>query len=107
MWVEATPLSRSAPGPCVLYRSARHRLLRTAVVEELLGEEPPIAAVAGDQLVVRSGLHDPPRFHHDDAVGAPYGGHAVRDHDRRATAGDARQRLANLRFGFGVHGGCG
>jgi hypothetical protein len=44
--------------------------------------ELPVGSFGFDGLLVRSGLHDPSGFEHDDVVGHPYRGEAVRDEDR-------------------------
>src|SRR6185312_7976249 len=49
-----------------------------------------VAALAADQLVVRAVLDDLALLDGDDAIGAPHGRQAVRDHDHRAVLGDRR-----------------
>ena len=58
----------------------------------------------GDQLVVRTDLHDLPGIEDDDEVGPFCGRQAVRDRDHGATAGQAVERGREGFFGLGVDG---
>src|SRR4051812_32528185 len=61
-----------------------------------------VGALAIEQLLVRALLHDAPSVQHDDAVGIPDGGQAVRDDERRVSSGDSIELGLDALLGFGI-----
>ena len=65
-----------------------------------------IKAVLGEQRIVGAALDDLAMVKHDDLVGADDGREPVRDHQRRAVAGNALERVLDFLFGMAVERGC-
>src|SRR5690606_41657153 len=62
-------------------------------IAELQLGETGIERALLEQLLVRADRDDTARVHDDDAIRAPHGREAMRDHDRRAVLHPARERL--------------
>ena len=61
-----------------------------------------IGAAAGDQRLVRPGLGDAARLHHDDQVGVADGGEPVGDDEGRAALHQPRDGVLHQALGFGI-----
>src|SRR3954470_8473132 len=73
--------------------------------QQLLVIEIGVVAVAGDQLIMRSVLHNVAFVQHSDFVGIAYRAHAMRDEDGGAPLHDLAQLLQDLLFGLRIHAG--
>src|SRR5690606_19614907 len=69
---------------------------------ELEGGEAGVEAAAGNELVVRAVLHDPPLVEDQDTVRVADGGEAVGDDERGAAFEEPGQRLLHERLALGV-----
>src|SRR5438093_6523073 len=61
-----------------------------------------VAALGGVERPVSPALDDPPRFDHQNLIGAADGREAVRDHEGRAAPHQVGESLLNQRFGLGI-----
>src|SRR5689334_11647975 len=89
----------TSPRPWISPGALRTRPASTA---ELRITQRGIGTVARRQLGMGAALDDAAILHDDDFVGVLHGRQAMRDHERRAIAHEADQRLLDPPLGFVV-----
>src|SRR5262249_36237436 len=87
---------RSIPNPSRLPRSVIPALV------ELDLEHLEVAALAGEELLVRADLDDLAAFEDDDAAGVPDGAQAVGDDEAGAALHEFEERALDERFALGI-----
>src|SRR6185503_15772452 len=79
------------------------RVHEALVLEGVLAVvELAVAAAAREQLGVGAALDDAPALEHEDLVGRADGREAVRDHEGRAAAPQARERVLDVALALAV-----